>query len=227
MSAADDEPTLNVIHKGTKHKVAVGATIGQLRNATAAETGLPAESISFLVKGKKVGPDVSDDTPLSEFKIQRGATVMLSLARTASPAAPASTPSAKLHVEPNIVRVRAVESDVDRLNEGLGAIKSRVDKLALGFVEKDKTPAAAERIRKDCRALEESLMRAMLSVDELGSDAAGDKDATAAARWRAERKCLVQKTQQILRGCDDTQRRLDEIVADEYDEMKHRRGKDS
>lgn len=219
MSAVGGVPSIFVLHKGTKHKVPIGATLGHLRSATEVETKFPSESLTFLVRGKKVGIEIPDETPLSDLKLRPGVTVMLSLGPSG---ATSGKTNAAMEVDSTTIKVRAVDGNVEQLSSKLDAIVARVDKLGLGFVDKEKTPAAAERIRQDCKVVEEGLMRAMFTAD--GLTAADDAESKAGARWRAERKAVVLKSQQVLRRCDEVGRRLNEMVVDTFNEMQHRRG---
>lgn len=226
MCTSDTCPTITVLHKGVRHKVPVEETIGQLRASTAEATGIQVSSISFLVRGKKFGPGVQSETPLADLRLSSGATVMLSICSPELLDAPPSASRSKLCVPEQLLKVRAIEKNVDMLNEDMSALLNRIDKLALGFLDRTKTHASAERLRRDCMSVEEGLMRAILAVDNIDSSPS-EGPHSSGGQWRAERKALIRKTQQILRRRDDAERRLDQIINDEFDEMKHRRGSET
>jgi BAG domain len=215
-------PTITVIHGKQRHVVWLHATVGELRRAVAVETGVPPPAQVLICGGKKLTAAVADDTPVFNFKLAHGKKVMLQAA-VASTGTGSGT-SGGLRVSENVAKVRVIDSEVSKIEGDLETLLARLGKLRLGFLDKYKTVDAAARLRTDCKVVEEALMRHVLAADAMtgGDDCAED------AQWRAERKALVQRINAALRRCDDDiQSRLHELVEDEFDEMKHRRGKPS
>lgn len=217
-SSAPDASPLTVLLRGKQYPVQLADTVGELRAAIEAATSVPAQSHVLLCRGKKLDAQVPDDAMVADFKLFPGAKVMLQVVPRAGAAA-----GGAIHMPESIARVRAIDGKVAALEIELTGIVERVEKLRLGFLDKEKTSAGADRIRAECRHLEESLMKQVLDADGLE---APDESERSKAQFRTERKALVTRIDAALKRCDDDAKaRLDETVEDTFDEMKHRRGK--
>jgi hypothetical protein len=220
--AAANPATITVLHRGTKHSVALSGSVGELRAAIEASTNVPAAAQVLLCAGRKIAPPVADETLLTEFKICAGAKIMLGSVPTSA----AGRIGGGLKVDASVAKVRAIDKTVAGVEGEVRELTARVERLKLGFLDEEKTASMAERIRTECARAEERLMRCLLSADGLaGGDATSLQGDKADAQWRAERKTLVARVQAALRRCDDdVHAPLTALVADEHDEMKHRRG---
>lgn len=211
---APDVELVSVSFRGKSYSVPICLTVGALREAIAAATGADAASLKILGKGKQLPPTLPPETDLPAPFTAPGAKLMVMETKRASPAAT---------LDPALARVRALEVTVVGIETEVDALLGRVGRLRLGFLDTGGTAEIAGRIQADGKVLEERLMRCVLQADALEGEGSDER---LEARWRAERKALVVRIQRILRRCDvDIEDKLLETTADDFDEMKHRRGK--
>lgn len=217
-SSVGDVSTLNVLLRGKTHAVPLADNVGALRVAIEHATSVPAQSQVLLCRGKKLDAKVPDDAAVADFKLLPGGKVMLQVVPPTKAAARGG-----VSVPDSVAGVRAIDIKVAAFEKDLARVIERVAKLRLGFLDKEKTSAAAERIRLDCTRLEETLMQQLLAADRLDVPAESEH---VQAQFRAERKALVDRINTALKRCDvDARAILDATEEDVYDEMKHRRGK--
>lgn len=219
-SSAGGVATLTVLLRGKKHAVPLAGNVGELRAAIEIATAVPATSQVLLCRGKKLDAKVPDDAAVADFKLLPGGKVMLQVVPPAGAAARGG-----VNTPESVSAVRAIDGKVAEFEKDVTSVIERVGKLRLGFLDKEKTGTAADRIRAECTRLEETLMQQLLAADGLEVPTESEH---VEAQFRAERKALVARINAALKRCDvDAKAILDATEEDEYDEMKHRRGKPS
>lgn len=209
---------LSVSYRGSTYAVPICSTVGELRESIAAATGADGSGMQILGKGKKLAPDLPDGTPLpGPFVEPNGKLMVMQTNRKSLPAS----------LNPMMARVRSIETDFVKVEADLLQLLDRIGKVQLGFLDKDGTAEMAVRFRNEGKSIEERLMKCMLSTDGLtGEPGETSSDKRKDSQWRAARKALVLRIQSTLRRCDTgVESKLEEIVTDAYDEMRHRRGK--
>jgi hypothetical protein len=215
-----DRGTVSVLYRGMKHKMPLPATLGKLRSEVASAVQVEPGCLTILARGKKIGPCVPDVTALAEYQIKPGTMLMLSVASTL-----ALGENSTLHT--TLAQVREVERQVQDSENDIFGVEERIRKVSKGFLNKDQTAEMVGRIEREGRAIEERLMKLVITADGLtsGRDQIGVPGAD--AQWRAERKAVVVRAQTALRRCDEVQINLKNIRDDEFGEYEWRRGKKS
>jgi hypothetical protein len=209
-----------VLYRGAKHNVALPERLGDLRARITAVTGVAAECVAILVRGKKIGPATPDSTTVADCLIKSGTTIMLSTV------VPGSIGEGVL-MSSTLAKVRDIEKEVKDAEKEVGTIEERLQKVGKGFLDKTQTAEMVDRIGRDGRAVEETLMRLVIDADSLTCPENLSNAPHGNAQWRAERKSLVVHAQAVLRRCDELQRDIKDIVNDEFGEFEWRRGKKS
>lgn len=216
-----------VLHSRSKYIIPLPTSIGKLREDVHAATDVPPERQVILAGGRKITPSTPNDTALDQYKLRDGSKLMLSVLRSdESPGIKASHPSVHSEPDSNLNKVRQLDRTVATLETEIVSVEARVEKISRGFLSKEQTEDVVKRVERDKQEVEERLMQALTAADAVCSANTPQQDGRTEAQWRSERKALVLRSQAALRRCDEVQRRLKEMLEDEYGEMAWRRGRD-
>lgn len=180
-----------------------------------------------------------------KIPLKEGTTTLKNISR-----AKKGGPSNKLSIDDkrrsSLRPLREIDTTVADLNRELLTLETSVSRHTKGFLDAAKTREALQRDDAAARALDEQAMRKLEFLDTLEppfalldetnnatnhNDNHDDGDLTAEmkalfkAEWRSERKGVVGRLQNILVGVDRLRDRIRQLSLDEFDEVKHRRGK--
>lgn len=134
---------------------------------------------------------------------------------------PTSKPSLSFPSD-HLRSLRAIETRIADTRRAIDDAFNAVSRHTNGFLDNQKTTAALDKDDRIAQQLDEKLTRMLEEMDSMSIPSQVSDHAV--AEWRAERKALVNRIQQLLRRIDELRDSIKDWLGDEYGELAARRG---
>ena len=188
-----------VVHNSKKFEVTVAgagpgeATLQDLSNAIADQCDVPPSKQKIICKGKTLSPH-SYGTTLRELGVSSKDKILLLGQRV-------NEEETKL-----LKAIAKVDNTVEELRRKFDERKAEISGLDQGFLDKEKSKEALQKMTKNMVALGEGWMKQLETLDALAVD-------SSLTDIRNKRKLLIGKIQKYLSENDSEEERLKEMLS--------------
>eukprot|EP00050_Salpingoeca_kvevrii_P022747 m.131534 g.131534 ORF g.131534 m.131534 type:complete len:193 (+) comp9813_c0_seq6:88-666(+) len=182
-----------VTHRGATFPFDIdeSSTVGNLAEAVAAITGVPAAAQKLVYKGKSLQPP---DAPLEQFKLKPKAKIMLIGKKVDD------------EDDQNVAAIDKIRTEVEELGEKLPEVASRIDGIEKGFLPEEHVTKELKSITYRNGGVLEKLLQCLEKLD--GISIPREQELT-----RTRRKTVIQRIEQLLAVGDAHSAKLKELTA--------------